>query len=448
MIAPNSDDQLLVREIKDKIIWEVKLRYAIVGLGLLLILFSMISRFHLGIFPSLVIFIGAYNTAAFAIYLMSKQTRLWWLVSFRLFSQLFDVVTITYLIYFTGSLESPFWFLYLVMIIISGYGIYSFYASLNVFLIAFFSNFFYLGLLFLTYLGIIPTYGATFTLTPQQMLYSILNKAVFTTVSFFLFAATIYYFSKLLTQHRQELVQKNKELVVALDELRETDRLKDEFVSSASHELRTPLAIIRENISLIEDGIIGAVNEKQRGLLASSRENVDRLANIINTLLDLSRIESRSFDLDRQPADVGELAGKAVALLQDKARQKQMTIDHKTAGNLVALIDQEQVLRVMINLIDNAIKYTPENGEIAVTTERIGNDVMVAVQDTGKGIAEKDLHRVFGRFMRFNAKDEESKGWGLGLFICKGLIEMHGGKIWVESRVGRGSRFIFTLPGG
>jgi len=439
-----NENRLLIDDIKEKCLWGIRVRYLIVGLALPLIVFSLVNKNPPGIYLGLVLFVGGYNALAHVLHSIKMKLDLWQVVVFRSVFQVFDVAATTLLIYITGWLESPYWFLYLVLIILSGFGMFSYY-SLSVFLIASVSALFYLGLLWSAYTGFLPVYGPSFTLSPEELLRSIFNKAIFTTVSFFLFAGTIYYFSKLLSQHREELYKKNEQLLGALEELKDIDLLKDEFISTASHELRTPLSIVRENVSLIEDGVVGEVDAKQKKLLSVSRENIDRLAGILDNLLDISKIESRSLELNCQPTDISSIAKRAIELMADKANYKKISIEERLPEPLIARADADQILRVFINLIDNAVKYTQREGKIGVEVEDAGARIKASVRDNGPGIAEANLPRVFGRFVRF---DIETKGSGLGLSICKGIIEMHHGKIWVESKSGQGSKFTFAIPKG
>src|SRR3990167_1047375 len=175
---------LQIEDLKNKISWAIGFRYAFVFLGLFLIYFSHTGNAYAPLSLELIISVGLYNIAANLIYALKKEYKLWQAVAAAGVFQFFDIAAITFLIYITGWVESPYWFLYLVMIIVSGFGMFSYY-SFAVFLIAFFSAVFYLGLLLSAYLGILPIYGTSFSLTPDQLLISIYNKAIFTSVAFF-----------------------------------------------------------------------------------------------------------------------------------------------------------------------------------------------------------------------------------------------------------------------
>ncbi|MBI5400133.1 HAMP domain-containing histidine kinase [Candidatus Saganbacteria bacterium] len=442
------EQKLIFHDIRHKIGWSVNIRYVIALLGLGLFSFAMFYGLTV-ISATLFLIAGlaGYNFLIHLIYLFSQRFKLWQLVFLRSAAETIDVLAITIFIYITGGLDSPYWFLYLVLLVISGFGVYSL-ASLSVFIIAIFSALFYLGLLTLTYYRILPSYGLVVNLTPQQLLELILNRAVFVTVAFFLFSTTIFYFSKLVNQHRKELMKKNEELLGALEKVKETDRLKDEFVATASHELRTPLSVVRENISLIEDGVVSLDGPKGKDFLTVARGNIDRLASIIDNLLDISKIESRSLVLKRQTTDLTQIAAKAIELLKHKAEEKQIKLEANFSRQPLAnWVDADQILRLFINLIDNAIKYSDPGGEVIVGLEISGGNIIGSVKDKGIGIAESDRLKIFDRFIRVeNEKTNAVRGTGLGLSICRGIVELHGGRIWVESAVSQGAKFIFSLP--
>ncbi|MFA5839428.1 MAG: ATP-binding protein [Candidatus Margulisiibacteriota bacterium] len=442
----NVEQQLVIQDIKTKFSWSIIIRYVVAIISAILLFVSGYSGSISGTGIYLILYLFSYNIFANLIVFFKKHFSLLQIVVLGWLFQLLDLVSITFLIYITGWLESPYWFLYLVLIILSGFGVFSYY-SISVLIIAFISTCFYLGLLFAAYFKFLPVYGPDFRLTPQELLLSIYNKAVFASIAFFLLAITIYYFSKLLNQQREELTARNLKLTVALEKMKDVDRLKDEFVATASHELRTPLSVIRENVALIKDGITGSVNEKQLQLLISTHANIDRLAGILNNLLDVSKIESHLFNLNRQPCDLCQIAKCSIDFMTINAQKKNITLKLTCPQKSINLIDQEQISRVFINLIDNAIKYSPDNTVINISIEDNPTQSQVSIEDQSNGIASEDLPKLFERFVHIR-KDTNAaaEGSGLGLSICKGIIELHGGKIWAESKLGVGNKFIFTLP--
>ena len=244
-----------------------------------------------------------------------------------------------------------------------------------------------------------------------------------------------------IKEYQGELEQKNKEL-------EKLDQLKNDFVSIVSHELRTPLSITKEGISLVLDEVTGSINPKQQKILTTSRNNIDRLARIINSLLDISKIESGRVELKRKNVDFKGLIKNVVAAFENKAKEKglELRVNLPKEQELDLYIDEDRIIQVFTNLIGNSIKFT-EKGHIDVSLEQKENEAEFTVSDTGIGIAAEDLPKVFDKFLQFGrTPGAGEKGTGLGLSIAKGLIELHGGKIRVESEVGRGTKFIFTLP--
>ncbi|MFA6129399.1 MAG: ATP-binding protein [Candidatus Omnitrophota bacterium] len=239
----------------------------------------------------------------------------------------------------------------------------------------------------------------------------------------------------------EELKQKN----IALEKL---DQLKSDFVAMVSHELRTPLSITKEGISLVLDGISGSINPEQSKILATSKNNIDRLARIINSLLDISKIESGRVELRKKNVDIEALIKTVVSSFQNMAEEKKLEIrlDLAEGKGLSLYVDEDRIIQVFTNLIGNSLKFT-EKGHIDVSLAQRENEVEFTVSDTGIGIAEENIPRVFTKFLQFGrTPGGGEKGTGLGLSIAKGLVELHRGKIRLESEVGKGTKFIFSLP--
>lgn len=244
----------------------------------------------------------------------------------------------------------------------------------------------------------------------------------------------------LIKNYQRDLEQKNHEL-------KKLDKLKSEFVSVVSHELRTPLSIIKEGISLVLDGITGKTNSKQDKILNTSKDNIDRLARIINNLLDISKIESGKIELDKKLIDLNDLVRKVVSAFDLKLKEKKLELRIKQPlGQLDILIDEDRIIEVFTNLINNALKFTNQ-GYINVEVIDYPDKVQCVVEDTGIGIQKENLPKLFNKFIQFDRLDGPGdKGTGLGLSIAQGLVNLHGGKIWAESEFGQGTRIYFTLP--
>jgi signal transduction histidine kinase len=239
-------------------------------------------------------------------------------------------------------------------------------------------------------------------------------------------------------------------------ELRKIDAMKSEFVSVASHELRTPLAAIKNAVQLILRGKTGEINENQAKFLSMAERNINRLTNILNDLLNLSRIESGKIELRFKDVGLKEIIELTASSLRPQTDGKSIQVEVEVPEQLPAVHgDPEKIEQILTNLIGNAIKFTPEGGKIQVTAEALPKDktgsflekVATSVRDTGVGIPPDHLDAIFEKFHQVEGSLHRSvSGTGLGLAITKGLVEAHQGKIWVESEVGKGSVFTFTLP--
>jgi PAS domain S-box-containing protein len=239
--------------------------------------------------------------------------------------------------------------------------------------------------------------------------------------------------------------------VIALRDItaeREIADMKNEFVSTVSHELRTPLTSIKGYVDLILDGSAGEINEIQQDFLGIVKENSDRLVELINEMLDISRIESGRVHLRVEPMNIAESIEGSVDTFRAVLSQTGRSIEVHAPSNLPRVCaDRDRVGQVLINLLSNALKYSPGGGRVDVTASHHGDFVGVAVTDHGLGIGKEDLKRLFTKFYRVDsAMTREIGGTGLGLSICKNIIELLGGEISVKSKLGAGSTFSFTLP--
>ncbi|HEY8425013.1 MAG TPA: ATP-binding protein [Limnochordales bacterium] len=237
-------------------------------------------------------------------------------------------------------------------------------------------------------------------------------------------------------------------LVRDVTELRRLERVRSDFVANVSHELRTPLTALKGFIEALQEGAAEDPATRTRFLEIMARET-DRLVALINDLLDLSHLESRNVELRRTPLQLARVAGAVIAMFARKAAAKQLALEQDLPPDLPPVLADEDMLRqVFINLLDNAVKYTP-SGRITVRAMAEPREPMVRVEvsDTGIGIPRQHLGRIFERFYRVDrARSRELGGTGLGLSIVRHIIELHGGRIEVDSEVGAGTTFRFWLP--
>lgn len=226
---------------------------------------------------------------------------------------------------------------------------------------------------------------------------------------------------------------------------KEIDALKDKFVAHVSHELRSPLTIIKGAVLTVKDRIAGELNPEQEELLKDAGDGISRLERLINDLLDIAKIESGKMELRLAPVNINELIQKVVDSSQLWAKSKKLELKTIPGTILETQADTDKITQIIMNLISNAIKFTPEQGhiDIATTIKPEENNIYISVRDSGVGIAKDNLHKVFQKFQQFGVG---RGGSGLGLFICKELVEMHGGQISIESDLGRGTTFTFTIP--
>ena len=225
--------------------------------------------------------------------------------------------------------------------------------------------------------------------------------------------------------------------------------MKSEFVSKASHELRTPLSSMRAYVEMLVDGE-AQDEETRQEFYGIIQAETDRLARLVDNMLNISRIEAGIFEVERDMVDVQELVERAVQTIEPQARSRGQAL-HTEIAPIGAIVegDADMLQQVVLNLLSNAVKYTPEGGRITVSvdSDTLTRSVHVAVSDTGLGISPRDAEQVFEKFYRVENYKRVAKGTGLGLNLCRHIIErVHRGQIGLESTLGMGSRFWFSIP--
>jgi signal transduction histidine kinase len=235
---------------------------------------------------------------------------------------------------------------------------------------------------------------------------------------------------------------------VVNERLQEHDRRRTMFVSVASHELRTPMTAIRSFADNMADGVAGALSERQKTYLDRIGHNLNRLTRIINQLLDWSRLDMKKEILRLESLSASQIAMVVVESLRTVAAEKQVEIQIDSPEQLPPIhADRDKLEQVLWNIVGNAVKFTPPGGKVTLSFEALPDGmVKTCVKDTGCGIPRDQLNRVFNEFSKIPSTMPTSQGAQLGLFITKSFITMHKGQIWVESELGAGSCFCFTLP--
>ncbi len=244
------------------------------------------------------------------------------------------------------------------------------------------------------------------------------------------------------------------QVLVSLEDIterQELERLKREFLAMVSHDLRAPLTTIAGTLGLMSMGTFGAINERGLHLLRSSTQEAKRLTRLVQDLLDIAKIESGKFALEIRPIALSSIVETAIASVRSLADDKQTVIvdESDSVDAMWALVDSDRIVQVLVNLLTNALKFSPPESSIEISSKLLSNSRMIEVQvkDHGRGIPDSHLSAVFDRFRQVERSDATEKGGtGLGLAICKSIIEQHGGEIGVTSAVGEGATFWFHIP--
>jgi len=246
----------------------------------------------------------------------------------------------------------------------------------------------------------------------------------------------------------KKIKERTKELADVLEEVKKVSKMKSDFVSAVSHELRTPLTSIKGYASILMTGKMGDIPKEVKDRLEKINKHSDSLVTLINELLDISRIESGKVDMKFQAENIKDIIDTVSDLLAPQLKQKELGLSLDLPTGLASVqVDIRQIERVFINLVGNAIKFTPEKGKITIRAKDIDDKIQIDIEDTGAGIAQSDLEKIFDEFYRVdNIVNQSLKGSGLGLTLVKYIVEAHQGKIWVKSQLGKGSIFSFTLP--
>jgi len=239
----------------------------------------------------------------------------------------------------------------------------------------------------------------------------------------------------------------NDELRRLYRELETTSQHKSDFLANMSHELRTPLNAIIGFSQVLREGMVGEVNAKQREYLDDILSSGNHLLSLINDVLDLSKVEAGQVELQVAPFSLQDALERGLSMVREQATTEgvQVTL-HRNGGLDIVTGDERRIRQVIFNLLSNAVKFTPNGGQVDITATRSDGEVKVCVADSGPGIAAEDLDRIFEEFQQTDEGARQQEGTGLGLALSKRFVELHGGRIWLESEPGRGSTFTFALP--
>ena len=244
----------------------------------------------------------------------------------------------------------------------------------------------------------------------------------------------------------QQVAERTRELGQAITELESASRHKSDFLANMSHELRTPLNAIIGFSEVLLERMFGEINAKQKEYLQDILSSGRHLLSLINDILDISKVEAGRMELQPGPVDLRFILQNAVSLVRERATRQGISVAVDIDASVGAIeADERRVKQILFNLLSNALKFTPTGGRVTLTAARIDDAVQISVRDTGIGIKSEDQDRIFEEFQQAGP-GKAVEGTGLGLALAKRFVEMHGGRIWVDSVVGTGSTFTFTLP--
>jgi len=363
-----------------------------------------------------------------------------------------DLVFLTLLIHLSGGVENPFFFFFIFHMIIA-----SILLSPNAaYLQATLAGTLFSAVVILEYIGVVPHYHLE-GFAPPGMAHSRLVWGILGS-----FISTLFLSVFMATSISQELRRRERETMIlnmkiqedaqklqeAYKALSATQRLQTQYMRKVAHELRSPLGALATNLRVILEGLTGDVPPKQREMLSRAEKKSTELLKTVNDLLILSRSRSGRLQEQFENVAIEHVAERVIGLLSQRAADKNVTVKSDFPRDLPPVFgDPEGVEQVLTNLVANAIKYTSENGTVTVSAKHVGDEVRLLVSDTGIGIPNDDLPRIFDEFYRTkNARQFEPVGTGLGLAIVASIVEAHGGRIYVTSNLGQGTTFEVCLP--
>lgn len=429
-------------EFLERLEWFIYIRWATV-VFIIIVSLTAINLFKVFL-PTLPIFLTAlfiavYN-AIFKLYLMHLRYESLSSTSIRrlaITQSMLDILSLIVIIHFTGGAENPFIFYFIFHTILTGMLLSKKDSYIQAGIISILA----IGLFVLEYMDILPHHTAKGFLGID--LYK--NPVYVTTISF-AFTSTIFIAAFFTVSISERLRLKERALKEANLKLLEKDRLKDEYVKMVSHDLKSPLASIQSLVEVLLGGFAGPVDEKVKEVLQRIGKKIEFLHHYTKDLLDLSRIRAEK-NLNLKIFNIKEVIDTAVEIAQPKMEGKEIHFSVEIDKQLPDIeADKELITYVFLNLIANAFKYTPSGGKVLVKVSQKDSSITAEVKDTGIGIPAQDLPHIFEEFFRASNVAKTTKGTGLGLSLVKYIIEKHGGNILLESEMGKGSSFRFTIP--
>lgn len=426
----------------ERLHWLIKLRWiAVAGVFLTTLAVNHILKFSLAAPPlyAIAVMLGIYNLAFLLLLRAINGRESVAVINGIANAQIsLDLLSLAVLIHFSGGVENPFLFYFIFHMIIASI-LLERRAS---FLQATFAVLLFFTVVISEYLGILPHYCLKkFIVYDQQ------HNLIYITGISFVFVSTLYIAVYMATSISGRLRQREKALEEMNLQLEEKDRIKSEYVLRVSHGIKEHLSAIQGCLEPVAGGITGELNPKQFDLVQRAFMRTAKLMFFVKALLQITRIKL-SKEIQMEYFSLRDAVSEVINYTSSKANDKNILLNFTIEPGIDKIrAAREYIQETLTNLIVNSIKYTPRNGRIDIMIRDNGSSVLIAIADTGIGIPKNELPRVFEEFYRAsNAKEVERDGTGLGLSIAKQVIEMHNGKIWVESEEGKGSKFSIELP--
>ncbi len=447
----NEVNKLSAREQLGRLNWSVTVRYLVIIVILILTLLGHALGLNYdlrGIFVAVSLGL-IYNIACSFVYTNTRYPKVWPYIGIVI-----DMVVITFIVHYTGGIESVFLPLYFLQIVGSNVHFSRLAGPINFI----FGGGIFLLLVFLEFTGklshLVQPYTGGVLIYQHQTYVTMLSFAMISFMGISTYRSgyvvrSLSTIEKKLFEVNEELVQTNRAFFVANRRLKEIDEMKTEFISVASHQMRTPLSAIKWVIKMLLDGDMGPLNVEQMDLLGKGYQSNERMILLINDLLNVSRIEEGRFQYRFSRNDLGEIVQRVIEEMQPDIKARGVIFRYQQSMSILpkASIDEQKMHLVVQNLIDNAIKYTPKGGKVEVSLGLDNDQLRFKIADTGAGIPARQQDRIFSKFFRAdNVIRMQTEGSGLGLFIVKNIVEGHQGEVTFESKEGVGSTFTFTLP--
>jgi signal transduction histidine kinase len=444
------------QELGVRVRWLITLRWMAVGLALVAVVVANVwlgGTLPMEALWNALIAIAVYNALLWVlVHRMTSPTAPYESHASILHAQLvIDLLALTVLLHFSGGLENPFSTFYVILVVIGSILATKrasfFYAGLATLL--------WMGLLLLEATGVIPHYnlaGFRLPVRYREPIHIAASAIVLAGAN----SSVAYLTSSIIERLREgerQLYQANTSCEMRAEELaklnarlQDLDRTRSLFIRLVTHELRAPVAAIQSYLRLYLDGYVP--QDRLREIIAKAEQRARDQLDLIGDLLDLAHVQEDGDKIKAVPVDICALLSDVVDLMQARIDAKRLRFSVEVPpGSPCVMADPEHIKQVWTNLISNAVKYTPEDGQVTVCLKQQDNTVCGMVTDTGIGIAPDDLEHIFEAFYRTEkAKAMARHGTGLGLSIVKGIAERYGGRVWVESEEGKGSTFAFELP--